>query len=327
MRNIPLPEHDKLITSWTSGEDAALWRIDEERAGILTLDFVTPIVDDPFQWGQIAASNSLSDIFAMGGKPFIALNIVGFPVKTLPLEVLEKVISGGNDKVREAGAFLLGGHSVEDEEPKYGLAVYGEVMLDRIWKVTGAKPGDHLILTKPVGTGVISTAIKADMVEDPRGPEESIKWMSALNDLPLRIEDEILAHIHACTDVTGFGLAGHSLDMLSLKDLDLILGLGDIPLLPGAVALAEMGLLPAGTYNNRIQYEDRVEGKERFPETQVDMIFDPQTSGGLILAVDPCISQTLLESLHQAGFERSDLIGSFTEGQGRIRIVDHVTGP
>ena len=315
-----------MITSWSSGEDAALWRIDENRAGILTLDFVTPIVDDPFQWGQIAAANSLSDVFAMGGKPFIALNIVGFPVKTLPLEVLERVISGGNDKVREAGAFLMGGHSVEDEEPKYGLAVYGEVRLDRIWKVTGAKAGDHLILTKPVGTGVISTAIKADMVEDPQGPEESIKWMSTLNDLPLRINDDILAHVHACTDVTGFGLAGHSLDMLSLKDLDLILGLGDIPLLPGAIDLADMGLLPAGTYNNRIQYEGRVERKDNFPETLVDMIFDAQTSGGLILAVDPSITPTMLKSLHQAGFERTTLIGSFTEGEGRIKLVDHVTG-
>jgi len=262
----------------------------------------------------------------MGGKPFIALNIVGFPVKKLPLEILERILSGGNDKVREAGAFLMGGHSVEDEEPKYGLAVYGEVSLDRLWKITGARAGDDLILTKPVGTGVISTAIKADMIEDPHGPEESIKWMSTLNDLPERIEDEILAHVHACTDVTGFGLAGHSLDMLSPGDLDLTLGLGDIPLLPGALDLADMGLLPAGTYNNRMQYEDRVEGKEKFHDTLVDMIFDAQTSGGLILAVDPSISRIMLRSLQHSGFARSALIGSFTEGEGRIRLVERLTG-
>jgi len=290
----------------------------------MTVDFITPIVDDPFIWGQIAAANSLSDVFAMGGKPFIALNIVGFPIKTLELDILEKILSGGHQKVTEAGAFLVGGHSVEDEEPKYGLAVYGEVSLREIWKITGAMPGDHLLLTKPLGTGVISTAIKADMVEDPKGPEEAVKWMSTLNDIPLKIEKELLNAIHACTDVTGFGLAGHALDMISAGNVNLQLGLKNIPLLPGALELAGMGMLPAGTYNNRIQYEDSVTGLDRHEETLVDMVFDAQTSGGLLLAVDPSKSSEFLQALKGVGFERSEIIGHFSSGKGQIELIDHL---
>lgn len=301
-----------------------MWLIDENRVGILTLDFVTPIVDDPGKWGEIAAANALSDVFAMGGKPMIALNIVAFPVKTLELSVLEQILQGGHRKVSEAGGFLMGGHSVEDEEPKYGLAVFGEVQRNHMWQVTGAQPGDVLILTKPIGTGVISTAIKADMVEDPRGPEESIRWMSTLNNVPVLLEDRLLSAVSACTDVTGFGLAGHALDMLSLGGLDLLIDINNIPLLPGAVELAEMGLLPAGTYNNRIQYEDKVINKENHPETLVDMIFDAQTSGGLLLAVPKDRFHKILEGLLLAGFERSAKIGIFTKGKGLIRLVDSI---
>lgn len=310
-----------MISSWSSGEDAAMWHIDENRIGILTLDFVTPIVDDPYKWGEIAAANALSDVFAMGGKPMIALNIVAFPVKTLDLSILEKILLGGHKKVSEAGGLLVGGHSIEDEEPKYGLCVFGEVQREQMWQVTGARPGDVLILTKPIGTGVISTAIKADMIEDETGSEESIRWMSTLNNLPLTLEEDLLGCVHACTDVTGFGLVGHTLDMLSAGGLDLTMGLQDIPLLPGAIGLAEMGLVPAGTYNNRIQYEDAVLNIKDHPETHVDMIFDAQTSGGLLLAVPEREGQKMVDRIRLAGFERTAIIGTLQEGRGNIRLV------
>ncbi len=193
------------------------------------MDFITPVSDDPYTWGQIAAANSLSDVFAMGGKPFVALNVVGFPTKALGLDVLKEVLRGGQEKVSEAGAFLLGGHSVDDREPKYGLVVYGEVRRDSIWKVTGARPGDLLILTKPVGTGIVATAVKADMVEDEASRTEAARWMTTLNDLPRRISQEECRMVRACTDVTGFGLAGHATDMLSAGGTDLTLGIRECP--------------------------------------------------------------------------------------------------
>ncbi len=297
-----------------------MWTIDDLRAGVLTLDFVTPIVDNPEKWGEIAAANAISDIFAMGGKPFVALNIVGFPIKTLGLDILEQILRGGHRKVSEAGAFLVGGHSVEDEEPKYGLSVYGEVELSRMWKVTGSEAGDVLILTKPIGTGVISTAIKADMVEDPSGPEEAEKWMSTLNDVPLKLSEDLLRNVKACTDVTGFGLAGHLLDMLSDGELDFSMDLENIPLLPGTIDLAESGLLPAGTYNNRIQYEDRVMNRDAFPESLTDMVFDAQTSGGLLMSVPEENAPETLHKLRETGFSYSCVIGHFLRGNGNIQL-------
>ncbi len=288
------------------------------------MDFITPIVDNPRKWGEIAACNSISDVFAMGGHPIVALNIVGFPVKKLDIEILREILEGGYSKVREAGAFLVGGHSVEDEEPKYGLAVYGEVAREHPWQVVGAQLGDLLILTKPVGTGIIATGIKADMIEDPQGPSEAIRWMSTLNNVPMILSEDQKIAIHACTDVTGFGLIGHALDMLSLKNLNLVLGLHNVPLLPGVIELAESGLIPAGTYNNRIQYEDMVHGMQAFPDEEVDILYDAQTSGGFLLAVSPDKAEGIIQSLKNAGFERSICIGRFKPGEGMIEIVDNI---
>ncbi len=281
-------------------------------------------MDDPHVWGRVAAANSLSDVFAMGGSPLIALNIVGFPVKTLDMSVLEAVLAGGFEKVKEAGAFLLGGHSVEDKEPKYGLVVYGEVRIDSVWQVTGARPGDVLLLTKPIGTGVVATALKADMLEDERSLQEAIRWMSTLNDLPRKLDPALLSLIHACTDVTGFGLAGHSLDMLSSRKLNLILGIRDIPLLPGVLDLASSGLIPAGTYNNRIEYEDRVFDPMKHDDVLMDMLFDAQTSGGLLLALPEDGAESFLVALRDVGFELAAVIGRFTDGKGDIEIVDNI---
>jgi len=282
------------------------------------------VVDDPSAWGAIAAANSLSDVFAMGGAPLVALNIVGFPTKSLDLSVLEAVLAGGNKKVREAGAFLLGGHSVEDKEPKYGLVVYGEVAMGSIWQVTGAEPGDVLLLTKPLGTGVAATAVKADMIEDERTVAEAVRWMTTLNNLPGRLDPEIMALVHSCTDVTGFGLAGHALDMLSSGGLDLVLGIHDLPLIHGVLDLAGSGLIPAGTYNNRIEYEGRVRDPKRHDEILMDMIFDAQTSGGLLLALPENEAILTLNQIRGLGFDAAAIVGRFKKGKGDLEIVDNI---
>jgi selenide,water dikinase len=296
-----------------------MWAIDEKRVGILTLDFITPIVDDPELWGQIAAANSLSDVFAMGGRPLVALNIVGFPVHCEPLELLESVLKGGQSKVIEAGAVLAGGHSVEDEEPKYGLAVFGEVSRDRIWRVSGARPGDVLILTKPLGTGLCTTAVKAEMAEM-LNTKPVFDSMARLNDLPLHLDDRLHLAVHACTDVTGFGLAGHLLDMLSAGNVDCFLEPGALPAFPGVIELADMGLIPAGTYRNRELYSPRTEGLEKLPLKLQDLLFDPQTSGGLLLAVDPEPARALLDLCQSGCAPESQVIGQFRGGTGRIRL-------
>lgn len=291
--------------------------VDEKRAGIFTLDFITPVVDDPFTFGQIAAANALSDVFAMGGRPRVALNIVGFPVNCEPLEVLTQILKGGQDRVNAAGALLAGGHSVEDEEPKYGLAVYGEVPADRIWKVTGARPGDSLVLTKPLGTGLVITAFQAEM-DEPGEMDAAVDSMRSLNDLPVKLSEELLKAVHACTDVTGFGLAGHLLDMLSGAGIGARLFPDRLPVLPGALAKADMGLVPAGSYRNRELYSPRFDGLEKISSALSDLVFDAQTSGGLLFAVAPDMSAAFVKACRDAGFAFAGEIGSFTEGSGRI---------
>ena len=309
----------RLLTGWDHGEDAALWAIDENRVGILTLDFITPVVDDPGLWGEIAAANALSDVFAMGGRPLIALNIVGFPVHCEPIEILETVLKGGQAKVAEAGAVLAGGHSVEDEEPKYGLAVFGEVARQGIWRVSGARSGDVLVLTKPLGTGLCTTAVKAEMA-DMVDTAAVFSSMARLNDLPRRIGGELHQAVHACTDVTGFGLAGHLLDMLSGGETDLLLDPASLPSFPGVLDVADMGLVPAGAYRNRELYSPRVTGLDKLPLNLQDLLFDPQTSGGLLVAADPEAAQALLDTCAGGASPGAWVIGRFAEGQGRIRL-------
>ena len=323
MAEIPHVESSRVLATWSGGEDAALWTIDERRLGVLTVDFITPVADDPYVWGQVAAANSISDVFAMGGRPIVALNIVGFPSKVLGLDVLKKILEGGFERTRASGAFLVGGHSVQDEEPKYGLVVYGEGDRDKIWRTVGGRPGDRLILTKPVGTGVAITGIKAGMIENPRTAEEAVRWMTTLNDLPLKLPEALHRSIRAGTDVTGFGLAGHILDMLSENTVDCELALSQIPILTGALELADMGLVPEGAYRNREAYEAQVSLAEGFSPAlaSLDMLYDAQTSGGLLLAVTPDRADALLRFCRENGFERSALIGTFTEGTGRIRVV------
>ena len=321
MAEIPHIEDERILATWSGGEDAALWKIDDRRLGILTVDFITPVVDDPYTWGQIAAANSISDVFAMGGRPIVALNVVGFPTKTLDLSILKQILEGGFSKTREAGAFLVGGHSVQDDEPKYGLVVYGEVDRDAMWRTTGAREGDVLVLTKPVGTGIAITGIKAGMIENEQTVPEAIRWMTALNNIPRDIDDMLHRSVHAATDVTGFGLTGHVLDMLSDEKLDFRLSLDAVPLLPGVTDLADMGLIPEGTHKNRIAYEDRVINEGTFRDSQIDMLFDAQTSGGLLMAISPEHAEELRQSCVRSGFVHSSIIGTFTSGKGIIHVT------
>lgn len=309
----------RLLTGWEHGEDAALWALDEKRVGIFSIDVITPVVDDPVIWGEIAAANALSDIFAMGGQPLLALNFIGFPLNCLPLEMLQDVLKGGLNKVKEAGAVLAGGHSIEDEEPKFGLAVFGEVASDRVWRTWGARDGDVAILTKPLGTGILATALKAGMADE-RETEAMVRSMRALNDIPRDLSEGQFRGIHACTDITGFGFAGHALDMLSEGVLNLVLDLERLPVLPGTIEKAEMGLVPAGGYNNRNQYERSVDNLEHLPVERGDLLFDPQTSGGLLMAVDPNMADEVLQICYEKGFGFADKVGTFRTGSGRLVV-------
>lgn len=284
----------------------------------MTVDFITPVVDDAFTWGQIAAANSISDVFAMGGRPIIALNVVCFPTKYLELDVLKNILEGGFDCVRKSGAFLVGGHSVQDDEPKYGLVVYGEVDKNKLWRTSGAKAGDKLILTKPIGTGIAITAIKADMIEDEATRIEATESMKTLNiiDLP----DELHQNVNAATDVTGFGLAGHLADMLG-DDINCNLFLSSIPSITGVKELADMGLVPEGSYRNQAAYEKFIDVDEKnFVQSDLDMLYDAQTSGGLLLAVNSSHADKLLNHIRSKGFERAAIIGEFEAGTKKIKI-------
>ncbi|MBQ6111174.1 MAG: selenide, water dikinase SelD, partial [Synergistaceae bacterium] len=270
--------------------------------------------------GQIAAANSISDVFAMGGRPLVALNVVCFPTKYLELDVLKSILDGGFERVRSSGAFLVGGHSVQDDEPKYGLVVYGEVEKSKLWRTSGAKENDKLILTKQIGTGIAITAIKAGMIEDERTRIQAGESMMKLN--MIDIPDELHEHIHAATDVTGFGLAGHLADMLN-ESLDCHLAVKSIPVIEGVKELADMGLIPEGAYRNQAAYEDVVDVEQNeFAQSDLDMLHDAQTSGGLLLAVSADRAEEILNHIRKKGFEYACIIGKFLNGTGRIKITE-----
>ena len=316
MSGIPQIYGDRVLASWNGNEDAAIFEIDSNRLGILTIDFITPVVDDAFTWGQIAAANSISDVFAMGGRPIVALNVVCFPTKYLELEVLSKILEGGFERVRSSNAFLVGGHSVQDDEPKYGLVVYGEVEKNKLWRTTGAKPGDKLILTKQLGTGIAITAIKAGMIENELTRTHAESSMKKLN--MLNLPDDLHENIQAATDVTGFGLAGHLVDMLG-ENLDCDLFVEKLPAIPGVKELADMGLVPEGAYRNQAAFEKFINGYD-CARSDLDLIFDAQTSGGLLLAVNDDKANELLSHVKNIGFEHAEIIGEFKAGAGKINL-------
>ena len=319
LKDLPVFRDKSLIASWNRGEDAALWKIDDERVGILTVDFITPVVDSPDSFGKIAAANSLSDVYAMGGRPLIALNVVCFPTDCEPLEVLKEILNGGAQKTIEAGAMLAGGHSVQDEEPKYGLVVFGEVKKDMMWTVGTAKAGDILILTKPIGTGIAVTAIKAGLFSE-ENIKAAVQSMEKLNSIPPILSEEVCKAVTACTDVTGFGLAGHAHDLLS-DGTSLEIEMDSLPLLPGIKEMSDMGLIPAGSYRNKEHSGSSVINESKMGLYAEDLLFDPQTSGGLLIAIPAEWEKQLLKELHIAGFNYSTKIGQFVQGSSGIKLI------
>jgi selenide,water dikinase len=309
-------ESENLIVGIETSDDAAVYRLNDDIAVIQTLDFFTPVVDDPYVFGQIAAANSLSDVYAMGGKPTLALNIVCFP-NCLNIDILGEILKGGADKVIEAGAIVIGGHSVEDDEPKYGLSVMGIVHPDKVLKNYGCKVGEVLILTKPLGTGIISTAIKAEMASK-EAYTIAVKVMSTLNKYAGEI---IMEHeISACTDITGFGIMGHCYEMASGSKISLRLFKDKIPYIKEAKEYAKMGLVPAGTYNNK----SYLKGKYELCETEEwleDILFDPQTSGGLLVSCSVAEAEKLMSRLNELEL-KSQVIGEVIPLQDKYIIVE-----
>lgn len=295
LRHIPKATDPKLLVGLDTSDDAAVYQICADSAVIQTVDFFPPMVDDPYMFGQIAAANALSDVYAMGGKPVLALNIVCFP-NCLPVGVLEDILRGGADKVTEAGAIIAGGHSVEDNEPKYGLAVTGVVHPQRILTNAGAKVGDMLILTKPLGTGIINTAIKGGLVGEAE-QRVAAQCMAMLNAGAAKIMSNY--NVSACTDITGFGLLGHATEMAQASNVTLEIFASDCPLLPGVVEFAKMGMIPGGAYNNRQHVGDSVTFAANVPRELQDILFDPQTSGGLLISVAESDAEQMLKQLNE----------------------------
>lgn len=295
-------------------DDAAVYRISPDIALVQTVDFFTPIVDDPRDWGRIAAANALSDVYAMGGKPVTALNLVGWP-RSLDFELLGRVLEGGEEVCAAAGVSVVGGHSVDDPEPKFGLAVTGIVSPDRVVTKRGARPGDALILTKAIGTGVISSAIKEGKASA-ESAAAAIASMTALNDKAC--EAMLAFDAVAATDVTGFGLVGHLLQMLD-PDIDAQLSFGSLPLLPGALDLAARGIIPGGSRRNEEAGLERV-AAPGLSAAERALLFDAQTSGGLLIALAAERAEDLVQHLRANGVDRAARIGSFEVGNGEIKV-------
>ncbi len=279
---LPARTDPNLLVGFDRSDDASVYRVSDELAIVQTVDFFPPIVDDPFTFGQIAATNALSDVYAMGGEPKLALNLLCVP-ESMPQEAVRAILAGGYDKAYEAGAIITGGHSIFDDIPKYGLSVTGFVHPDHVFKNLGALPGDVLLFTKPLGVGILTTAEKAEMLEA-GAMEQVIQLMTTLNKNAR--DCAVNYRVHACTDVTGFSLMGHLLEMMQGSETSARVEAGAVDLLPGALEFARMGLLPAGAYRNRAFAGPFVDEGD-LPLEVRDVLFDPQTSGGLLLAVDP----------------------------------------
>jgi len=299
-------------------DDCAIFKLNDKQSIIQSVDFFTPIVDDPYTFGQIAASNSLSDIYAMGGAPLFALNIVAFPTKTLPLDVLSTILRGGKDKCLEAKVNILGGHSIKDDTPKYGLAVTGIIENNKILKNNTSKVGDHIILTKPLGTGIISTAIKKEMVSK-KVSEAAIDVMLKLNNKPSEIMQNFT--INACTDITGFGLLGHLNEMCVSSNITAEINLKDINFINGVKELASKGIIPGGTKNNFKYYKDNIEFSQNIKEYEKLMLADAQTSGGLLISVPKSFSNKLLDRLNNNTKYTSTIVGQMIKKKDKNIFV------
>ena len=315
---MPVHIDDRVLVDYRTADDAGVYRIDEHRALVQTVDFFTPIVDDPFVYGQIAAANALSDVYAMGGRPLTALAIAGFP-KTLDREVVSRIFAGGIEKLREAGVALLGGHTVQDPEVKFGYAITGEVDPRRMLTNAGARAGDVLILTKAVGTGVIATAGKFERTV-PGALEAAIASMTTLNKAAAEVLRDLPGGaVRACTDVTGFGLIGHASEMAAASGCTLEIDGSQVPLLVGALDLVKANL-PGGAKTNREHFAARVRFDTRPGFEAADLLIDPQTSGGLLISIDPAHAGAAIRAL-QLVARRAAIIGRVTASQPHLIVV------
>ncbi len=318
LKSIPKPEGKNILVGTETSDDAAVFLISKDKAIVQTVDFIPPVVDDPYQYGAIAAANAMSDVWAMGGTPLFALSIVAFPEKRIPFEVLQEIIRGATDKVAEAGISIIGGHSIEDEEPKFGLVVSGEVNPGKIWRNSSPQEGDALILTKPLGTGIISTAVKRGFAS-PAAAAEAVNVMIELNKRPAELLMKY--DVHACTDVTGFGLLGHLKEMLSGGGFNAELSWEKVPLLSDAWNYAVAGMIPGGTKNNLEFVSGILDCNPEVPEMVKILLADAQTSGGLLVALPEEQSAEAIKELVAAGISRASVIGKIITGTSKIRLL------
>jgi len=310
LANLPKNTDPNLLVGYETSDDAGVYRLTDDLAIIMTADFITPPVNDPYVFGQIAAANAISDVYAMGGQPVACLNLVSFPSKKLPSEVLHQIVAGALSKITEAGAVLAGGHSVEDDEPKFGLSVTGIVHPEKFWTNKGAQPGDVLILTKPVGSGVLFNANLKRWVSK-EAMEACLSILITLN----RTAAEVMSgfDIHAATDVTGFGLAGHGFEMAKASNVCLEIGIQELPILDEALAMYKRGMTTGVNAYNRQMVEKHFRFETELPPWHEEIVFDPQTSGGLLVAVTQAKGEHLVNALHAKGVTTAKIIGSVHE--------------
>jgi len=319
LQDLPSTTDPRVLIGVPAGDDAGVYQLDGNLALVQTVDVFCPSVDDPYVFGQIAAANSLSDVYAMGGQPITALSIVGFPVRSVPDKVMADILRGGLDKMAEAGVAVIGGHSIKDPEIKAGFAVTGLIDKDKILTNAGARPGDVLVLTKPIGTGILAFAAQIE-----RAPDEALaaiaEAMSALNKTASEIMMKYGAH--ASTDVTGFGLMGHLSEMARSSKVDVEIVWDDIPVFPGVLECVAEGIIPGGVERNRESSGERVEAGPRVTGVMLDICFDAQTSGGLLIAAEAASAKKLLDELHRSGIDEAAIIGKVTgKGSGRIMVT------
>jgi len=317
---LPLKSYPEVLVGLDKADDAGVYQLTPEIALVQTIDVITPIVDDPFAFGQVAAANSLSDVYAMGGRPVTAMSFVGFPSGKMEIEILRLILEGAISKLDEAGCALVGGHSVKDDEIKFGLSVTGVIDPKNVLTKGGERPGDKLILTKPLGTGILNTALKGGQLNETE-TDAVISQMASLNKSAAEVMTALGAH--ASTDITGFGLVGHAAEMVTLGEVCFRLNWNKIPLMEGAERWAKAGLIPGGAYSNREYREDLLDIEMDLKEWMLDILFDPQTSGGLLIAAPGSVADEMLRRIRAAGCQTAAIIGEVVaEPKGRIIITE-----
>jgi selenide,water dikinase len=309
MCRLPHQDDPNLIIGLERADDAGVYKLNSELAIVQTVDFITAIVDDPYTFGMIATANSLSDVYAMGAKPVTAMNIIAFPSETMDISIMTQILNGAMEKLNEAGVILVGGHSIKDKELKYGLSVTGIIHPEKVVTKSSAKVGDRLILTKPLGTGILNTALKAGMLQT-EIENGFIKQMAKLNDKAAQVMVSIGAN--ACTDITGFGLIGHACEMAEKSGVSIEIFCDKVPLIPETLEFARMGLIPEGMYNNQ-EFRINMVNSNKMDEALLSILYDPQTSGGLLISVPAEKAETMLACIKEAGDKEAAIVGQVVD--------------